>query len=202
MLPDRNADGARRPGRLGRLFRWLAERINGPLHEAVLQALEVRPGDAVIEVGFGNGAFAELLLRNARLSLFAGVDPSPAMVERARDRLGPFIRAARLDLRRGGDAALDWPSQSFDRAVAIDMLRSWPRPDRTLRRLARLLRPGGRLVLAVREPGADPPAWLPNPFSDTADPAGEAARLLERAGFRRVTDHGRIGYATVLCAEA
>ena len=66
------------------------------------------------------------------------VDVSPRMVELARDR--------GVDAELGDVQALPFPDASFDCAVAAWMLYHVPDVDRALGELARVLRPGGRLV--------------------------------------------------------
>jgi SAM-dependent methyltransferase len=91
----------------------------------------------VLEVGCGEGEFAERLIRELGVEVLA-LDQSARMVELARER--------GVDARVGDVQELPFEDGSFDAAVAAWMLYHVPQLDRALSELARVLRPGGRLV--------------------------------------------------------
>ncbi|MFK4069056.1 class I SAM-dependent methyltransferase [Streptomyces sp. NPDC029674] len=112
------------------------------------------PGD-VLDVGCGTGSLA--LLAAARGHRVTAVDLSPAMVERAREKLAG--RDAEVLV---GDA--EQPpvgERKFDVVLARHILWMMPDPEATLRRWCGLLRPGGRLVLIEGVWGTVAPAGLP-----------------------------------------
>lgn len=91
----------------------------------------------VLEVGCGPGDLAERIQRELRCTVRA-VDTSERMVELA--------RARGLDAIVGDVQSLPFADGTFDCAVAAWMLFHVPDLDRGLAELARVLRPGGRLV--------------------------------------------------------
>ncbi len=95
---------------------------------------------SVLEVGCGWGELAEWIERETGADVLA-IDLSPRMVELARER--------GVDARRGDVQRLELADGSFDVAVAAWMLYHAPDLDRALGELARVLRPGGRLVAAT-----------------------------------------------------
>jgi SAM-dependent methyltransferase len=97
---------------------------------------EVTPA-RVLEVGCGEGELAERLVSQLGVELVA-LDQSERMVELA--------RARGVDSRVGDVQQLPFEDGSFDVAVAAWMLYHVPDLERALRELARVLRPGGRLV--------------------------------------------------------
>jgi SAM-dependent methyltransferase len=97
---------------------------------------EVQPA-RVLEVGCGAGEFAERLLRELEADVIA-IDQSERMVE--------LTRARGVDARVGDVQELPFADGQFDCAVAAWMLYHVPDLDRALAELARVLRPGGRLV--------------------------------------------------------
>jgi SAM-dependent methyltransferase len=113
-----------------------AEDARVPLIAALL---EVRPR-RVLEVGCGWGELAEWVARETGANLVA-TDLSPRMVELTRER--------GLDARLADVQQLPFEDGSFDAAVAAWMLYHVPDLDRGLSELARVLRPGGRLVVAT-----------------------------------------------------
>lgn len=115
--------------------------LRGPRAEdAIVAAVaEARPR-RVLEVGCGPGGLAERLARELRVEL-AALDLSPRMVE--------LTRARGVDARAGDVQALPFPDGSFDCAVAAFVLYHVPDLERSVAELARVLRPGGRLVAAT-----------------------------------------------------
>jgi SAM-dependent methyltransferase len=98
-----------------------------------------------LDVGCGTGALAETILSVADPGEVVGVDPSPAFVAFARDRLGdPRVR---FDV---GDArALPADPATFDAVVAGLVLNFVPEPGEAVAEMARVARPGGTVAAYV-----------------------------------------------------
>ena len=106
--------------------------------------LEVPPGGRWLDVGCGTGALAETILALAAPREVVGIDPSPAYVAFARDRLSD--PRARFEV---GDAqALQEASATFDAVVAGLVLNFVPEPGKALSEMVRVARPGGGTVAA------------------------------------------------------
>jgi SAM-dependent methyltransferase len=111
--------------------------------EMVIAAVaEVRPR-RVLDVGCGQGELAQRIATELHAEV-TGVDQSARMVELTRKR--------GVDARLGDVQELDFPDGSFDCVVAAWMLFHVPDLDRGLGEIARVLRPGGRLVAATNGP--------------------------------------------------
>lgn len=122
------------------------DRAMAPLERSWLgryrQRLIAQAGGRVVEAGIGTGAN----LRHYPESIeVTGVDASPAMLAQAARRAEELGRAA--DLRQGEADALRFPDASVDTVVATLLLCSVPDVPTTLAEFARVLRPGGRLLL-------------------------------------------------------
>jgi SAM-dependent methyltransferase len=113
----------------------------------VLEVVFAAVGDArpvrVLDIGCGQGELAQRLAMELGIRV-AAVDQSPRMVELAQQR--------GVDARVGDIQALDFPNGSFDCVVAAWMLFHVPDLGRGLGEIARVLRPGGRLVAATNGP--------------------------------------------------
>ena len=96
----------------------------------------------VLEVAVGTGRNLSFYPDGVRLT---GVDWSPAMLGLARERAAALGRDA--DLRQGDAQALDFPDESFDTVLCALGLCAIPDDRRAVTEMARVLRPGGRLLL-------------------------------------------------------
>ncbi len=98
-------------------------------------------GASVLEVGCGAGRFTEILLDQAERVLACDLSSAvEANLSNCGDRAGYFVCQAdvlQLPLERG----------AFDVVLALGMIQHTPSPERTIRALARMLKPGGALVL-------------------------------------------------------
>jgi ArsR family transcriptional regulator len=104
----------------------------------------VTPGLRVVDVGTGTGILAAEL---ARLGLrVIAVDNSARMLDAARAKLG-LEGGARVDLRRGEAGALPLADGEVDAALAHMVLHYLPSPAEAVREMARVVKPGGSVVL-------------------------------------------------------
>jgi phosphatidylethanolamine/phosphatidyl-N-methylethanolamine N-methyltransferase len=131
--------------------------IMGPGRRAAVAAAQ-RRGGLILDVGVGTGL--ELPMFNADVKL-VGVDLSEPMLRRAQTRVKreSLIQVAGLCVM---DATrLAFPSEHFDAVVAPYVLTVVPDPAATLNELARVVKPGGEIVL-VNHVGAEsgPIAWI------------------------------------------
>jgi colanic acid/amylovoran biosynthesis glycosyltransferase len=110
--------------------RWVARTLGG-----------ARPA-SVLDAGCGAGTLTPALLAAGAREI-VGVDLEPGMVAAARRRW-PAQRWLRADVRR-----LPFPADRFDAAVSLGVFEYLPSPAEALRELARVVRPGGRVVIAV-----------------------------------------------------
>lgn len=183
-------------GLLGSVAGRIMARKNRALNAWVASLLEAGPADRVIEVGYGPGL--AVAANAARAAFVAGVDRSDVMWRHARRRNAAAIRAGRVDLRQGDATALPFADASFTRALAVNSLQFWDPPDAGLRELARVLAPGGRLVLAQRlfKPSAG--KLDRSRFGMKEDRLEALLATLARVGFRDATVTRReIGEETI-----
>jgi ubiquinone/menaquinone biosynthesis C-methylase UbiE len=96
-----------------------------------------------LEVGVGTGLNLPLYPAEVQLT---GIDLSPAMLKIAQDRARNLERS--VDLREADAHALPFPDHSFDTVVSTFSLCAIPDHHQAIREMTRVLRPGGRLLLA------------------------------------------------------
>ena len=108
---------------------------------AMFRLLALKPGERLLDLGTGTGRYAIAAAR--RGALVTAVDASPAMLAVARCRAeGTAVTLVQADL-----TALPFAEASFDAAMAVTALCFVAAPATALREAARVLRPGGRLVV-------------------------------------------------------
>lgn len=107
-----------------------------------LKRLPMTPIARVLDVGCGTGELLMRLRAKYPDAWLAGLDPVPEMLDVARDKL-----SGKEDLRIGYADSLPWPSASFDVVASCNMFHYISHPVEALREMARVIRPGGALVL-------------------------------------------------------
>jgi SAM-dependent methyltransferase len=133
--------------------RELADQVEDMVEPAVperlgwlMGLLDARPGERVADLGCGTGAVLALLAREATPPELVGLDLSAAALRVAAGELGGS--AGRLLVRADLADPVPLADRSVDRAICHNVLESLPEPQALLAEAARVLRPGGRLVLS------------------------------------------------------
>jgi ubiquinone/menaquinone biosynthesis C-methylase UbiE len=165
-------------------------KINRATVTAAVDVLDLRPGEAAADIGFGGGVGLGVLLDRLGLAgKVHGVDISPDMITRAARQFRRERR--RLELHQGSITDLPLADASIDAAICINIIYFVADPDRAFAELARVLRPAGRIVLGVFDPVAM--ADLPfTRFGFRIRPVEELTAGLAAAGLP-VADHRRLG---------
>ena len=104
-----------------------------------LEWLDRPEGLRWLDVGCGNGAFTSLLVDRYAPAAVHGVDPAPAQLAYARERVTSSI----AEFRQGDAMALPYPDDTFDAAVMPLVIFFVPDPAVGVAELARVVRPGG-----------------------------------------------------------
>ena len=112
---------------------------------ALVTAIDPRPGERILDVGTGTGMVAFELAERAECSV-TGLDQSDQMLSAASARLAdsPTL-ATRLSFVKGEAERLPFADQEFDALTFTYLLRYVDDRLATMRELARVLRPGGRI---------------------------------------------------------
>jgi ubiquinone/menaquinone biosynthesis C-methylase UbiE len=181
-----------------------ADERGDDLTERLLELASLEPGDRVLELACGPGSVG--IVAADRVGAEGHVvlsDVAPAMVavaaKRAAARGLENVSTNELDLE-----SIDEPDDSYDVVLCREGLMLVPDPAGAAAEIRRVLRPGGRLALAVWGPrernpwlgvifdsvteqlGAPvPPPGLPGPFS--LEDAGTVESILSGAGFAEVS---------------
>jgi ubiquinone/menaquinone biosynthesis C-methylase UbiE len=113
----------------------------------LLQAAHIAPGMRVLDIATGTGLSAEAALAAVgHTGHVTAADVSPAMAEKARERLG---KAPNASVFVEDGQALSFADCSFDVVLCNLGLMFFPDPVRGLSEFRRVLRPGGRVAVSV-----------------------------------------------------
>jgi phosphatidylethanolamine/phosphatidyl-N-methylethanolamine N-methyltransferase len=124
-----------------------------PGRKAVLEALECRPGERVLEVGVGTGLSLPLYPPFVRVT---GVDLSSEMLEKARTRVRRRELTNVEGLHEMDAQAMDFPDASFDKIVAMYVVSVVQEPGRLLSELHRVCKPNGDIFIVNHVRSANP----------------------------------------------
>lgn len=121
------------------------------LNAVTLKTLDLKPSDAVLEIGFGHGRAVEQAAMVVTSGKVVGIDFSETMVQMATRRCRRYIAEGRVKLDLGDSARLPYANAEFDKVYSVHTIYFWPNPLEQLKEIHRVLRAGGRLVLGVRK---------------------------------------------------
>ncbi len=141
--------------------------------EMLCEAVDLRPGQRVLDVACGNGNAALAAAR--RFGEVVGVDYVPSLLEEGRERAR--AEGWQVDFREGDAEDLPFPDASFDVVLSTLGVMFAPNQEKAASELLRVLRPGGKIGMANWTPDGflgeffrtigkhvPPPAGLKPPF--------------------------------------
>jgi phosphatidylethanolamine/phosphatidyl-N-methylethanolamine N-methyltransferase len=123
------------------------DQLCGPLlqdgRREAMRDLALRPGDKILEIGFGTGLMAPLYPPDCKVT---GIDVSAPMLREATKHIDSASRR-NIQLLHMDAANLTFPDESFDVVYAAYVISVVPDPLAVLRQMRRVCRVGGRVVL-------------------------------------------------------
>jgi len=140
----------RRPsGLAGRILGHVMNWQHGPLAGWAIELLDVRPSDRVLDIGCGGGEAVRRIARITVDGFVHGVDHSRIMVQQTLKHNAAAVRAGRVAIENASVSNLPCDDESVDRACAIESFYFWPDPIAGLKEVHRVLRHGGRAMIAL-----------------------------------------------------
>ena len=155
-----------------------------PMHDAVVRELRAGRAHHVLDVGCGTGILTGRVAGDLAPEWIAGCDFSLGMLQQARGKR-PDLAWVAADAQR-----LPLAAASFDAAVSTEAFHWVPDKDAALAELHRVLRPGGRLLVAMINTRTEVGArMVSTAFTLAGQPAewptrDEMCDRVEAAGFR------------------
>jgi ubiquinone/menaquinone biosynthesis C-methylase UbiE len=147
------SEQARKPdGLFGRMLMSIVfDRGNAFLNNFVNDLMSVQIDDRIIEIGFGTGKLIHRMAQQIDKGLIEGVDFSKVMVSIARKRNKKNITNGKVKILEGNFDEMPFEKESFTKACSINTLYFWPEPAYTAKKIAEILKPGGKFILAFED---------------------------------------------------
>lgn len=112
--------------------------------ERIVDLLEIRAKDAVLDAGCGTGNLLQLL-RNEKIDYY-GIDDSISMLSRATNKFSNDPRISSQFSRYDLNSSIPFADNRFDKIVAVNSLYAVNSPSYTVKELLRVLKPNGILI--------------------------------------------------------
>ena len=130
--------------RYARLYDLYFGAVFQPGRKAVIERLQCRPGERVLEVGVGTGLSLPLYPAGVHVT---GIDVSPEMLERARERVAREAGGRDIDLHVMDAENMTFPANSFDKVIAMYVVSVVPHPRRLIDEMRRVCKPDGDIYI-------------------------------------------------------
>jgi hypothetical protein len=138
--------GMRLEGRWAHLWARVYPRLVWWLYDGFGEALDVHPDDVVLDVACGSGTFLRTRCDGAHR--IAGVDHSATFIDIARQESQERVEAGTAEFKVGDVAELPWADDTFSVVTSNDIGCYEDKAQAAIREMYRVLRRGGRAVLA------------------------------------------------------
>jgi ubiquinone/menaquinone biosynthesis C-methylase UbiE len=144
---------ARKPsGFFGKLvMARIFDKGNIAVNDLMKTALDMQADDHVLEIGFGTGKLIAELAGRIDGGLVRGIDFSKEMASLAARRNKVHIARGKVILQQGNFEETAFGAESFDKVCSANTIYFWPDPDLWVRKIHKILKPGGKLVIAFED---------------------------------------------------
>jgi demethylmenaquinone methyltransferase/2-methoxy-6-polyprenyl-1,4-benzoquinol methylase len=112
-----------------------------------VRQIALGPGQTGLDIGTGTGDLAiELARQSAADSHVIGVDFTPEMLARGREKIQKLGLSERVELRQGDGERLDFPAETFDAVCSAFVVRNLTNPLPGFEEMLRVTKPGGKVA--------------------------------------------------------
>lgn len=173
-------------GALGAIVAQVMAHETMRVNDHAVQRLKLARSDQVIDVGTGHGRALQHLASQVPQGRVVGVDHSPLMCRKAARFNSKLVDSGQVRIECADTHALPFAEETFDAALAVHTVYFWQPIEPHLSELARVLRSGGRLVLAFLADGNPATRQFPSAvyrFRSTA----QVEASLRTCGFGSIT---------------
>ena len=144
----------------GLLGRYVVNRMNGKRHRALaewaLEDVHFNSEGSIADIGCGGGANVARMLEKYPDCKVSGVDYSPVAIKIARKVNKAAIASGRCKIVGGSAKLLPLPKETHDLITAFETVYFWPSFNECLAEIHRVLKSGGKVIIANETDGIDP----------------------------------------------
>ncbi|MBU2713904.1 class I SAM-dependent methyltransferase [Zooshikella harenae] len=163
----------------------VAQQMNKANHQTndkCINLLHITDNDHVLEIGPGNGAFAQQIIKSATNVVYKGLDWSSHMVKEARKLNKQFIPSKIVSFHQGSSDAIPFSSSFFNKVLSIHTLYFWDSPSLHFAEIHRVMNKDGLFCIAFGDKSfmKDLPF---SPFGFTLYHSKKVEQLLVATGF-------------------
>ena len=109
--------------------------------------LNLKNDDKYLEIGFGSGIFIKKYVSN--VSKIAGIDHSDDMVKLANKINKNLVISGKAEFKQGDASLLPWADSEFSIVVIIETFFFLSEPEKSLKEINRVLKPGGKIIIEM-----------------------------------------------------
>ena len=147
------SEQARKPaGLFGRIvMSVIFDKGNAYLNEFVNELMSVQANDHVLEIGFGTGKLIYKMAKQVKKGHIEGVDFSGSMVSIAQRRNKKYIADGKVKITKNNFNEILYKDNIFTKVCTVNTIYFWPKPEYTVKKIAGLLKPEGKFVVAFED---------------------------------------------------
>ena len=177
---------AKPTGFFGKILAKGMARGHKEFYKNAIKAINPKKDDKYLEIGFGSGIFIKKHMTH--VSKIAGIDHSEDMVKLASKINRKLVESGKAEFKQGNTLSLPWSDNEFTVVAAIEVFFFLNEPEKALKEILRVLKPGGRLIIEMafnKDDGVDHKKYIKK--MDLKLYSGEEMKkLLKEAGFNDI----------------
>ena len=177
---------AKPTGFFGKMLAKGMARGHKSFYKNALKAINPKKDDEYLEIGFGSGVFINKYIYH--VSKIAGIDYSEDMVKLASDINRTLVESGKAEFKHGSASYLPWADNEFTIVTSIEVFFFLNEPDKALKEIYGVLKPGGRVIIEMgfnKDDGVDHTKYVKK-LGLKLYSGEELKKLLQTAGFNDI----------------
>lgn len=184
-------------GLIGKIAGMIMATENKTLNEWTIRQLKIRPGNRILEIGYGPGYSLDYITDHYPQVHADGIDVSKTMKRQATKRLDSEIEKGDVQLFAEDVAQAEPQKNHYHRVFTVNNYTLWEDKRSGLRNLYKALVPGGKIAITMQPRQEDANANKARTFGQ------EIRKDLQTCGFRRIkTRYKKISPELAVCVTA
>ena len=131
----------------------VSDRMNdgiGPMNLHTLAVVNPSDRDNILEIGMGNGHFVKKIICQGSNISYTGLDYSEDMIIYAKDKNASLLNTGQVKFIHGNVQQMPFENNIFDTIFTVNTFYFWDEYSIVLQELKRVLKPTGKLIIAIR----------------------------------------------------